>query len=116
MTLTIKINLDNAAFKHDDGSLDYGTVSETVYIVSKWVESGESLEVLEMAMVTLSVSSKSKRAIMTCTCDRHTYPQYGHYCYIHGRCVACSPETPRKETRHEFLNRLERAALKETNI
>ena len=41
MTLTIKINLDNAAFKHDDGSLDYGTVSETVYIVSKWVESGE---------------------------------------------------------------------------
>ncbi|KKK83079.1 hypothetical protein LCGC14_2796970 [marine sediment metagenome] len=41
-TLTLRINLDNASFRHDDETLDFGQVSESLHLLSVQVEQGQT--------------------------------------------------------------------------
>lgn len=40
MTLTIRINLDNADYHHDNGDLDYMSIAKTIHDVSNRIEEG----------------------------------------------------------------------------
>lgn len=40
--MKLSLQLDNASYRHDDGSLDFGEVSETLHALSVKVEEGET--------------------------------------------------------------------------
>lgn len=42
MKLSLELNLDNAAYKHDDGSLDMGQVAVSVWNVQDLISEGDS--------------------------------------------------------------------------
>ncbi len=47
MKITITFNLDNADFKHDDGTLDHSQVSEVIWDIQDHISNGATKGIIQ---------------------------------------------------------------------